>query len=158
MSDRESLHFKIGLSGTLENKGPEVKISVNNKEFVHSTLPGKDLTYFEFDAEVEEGDCNLCIEFLNKDAYDTVKGDNEEIVSDLLLNIESIEIDEIELGTIKWTHNNYRPIYPKDYAQFQAKNGNDLPESIKDCVNLGWNGRWILPFQSPFYVWLLENI
>lgn len=158
MKDKELLHFKIGLSGTLETKGPEIKITVNDKEFVHSTLPGIELTYFEFDAEVEEGDCSLCVEFVNKNANDTVKGDNNEIVSDLLLNIESIEIDDIELGTIKWTHSDYRPIYPKDYAEIQAKNGINLSESIKDCVNLGWNGRWILPFQSPFYIWLLENI
>ena len=158
MSDKETLHFKIGLSGTLETKGPEIKISVNDKEFVHSTLPGAELTYFEFDAEVDEGNCNLCIELLNKTANDTVKGDSDEIVSDLLLNIDSVEIDEIELGTIKWTHSDYQPIYPTDYVQNQQKHGNDLSKSIKECVNLGWNGRWNLPFQSPFYIWLLENI
>ena len=158
MSDKETLHFKIGLSGTLENKGPEIKISVNNTEFVHSTLHGTELTYFEFDAEVDEGTCNLYIEMLNKTSNDTVKGDNDQIVSDLLLNIDCVEIDEIELGTIKWTHSDYQPIYPKDYAQIQLDIGNDLPKSIKECVNLGWNGRWVLPFQSPFYIWLLENI
>ena len=100
----------------------------------------------------------MCIEFLNKTSMDTVKGDNDQIVSDLLLNIDSVEIDEIELGTIKWTHSDYQPLYPKDYAEIQLKNGNELQSNIKDCVNLGWNGKWILPFTSPFYIWLLENI
>lgn len=158
MTDKETLHFKIGLSGTVKEKGPEIKIFVNDKEFIHSTLQGTEPTYFEFDAEVEEGDCKLIIDFLNKTSNDTIKDNNEEIVSDLLLNIDSIEIDEIELGTIKWDHSDYQPIYPKEYVDVQLKQGVELQKNVKNCVNLGWNGRWILQFQSPFYIWLLENI
>jgi len=29
---------------------------------------------------------------------------------------------------------------------------------LTNCIDLGWNGEWQLEFDSPFYIWLLENI
>ena len=151
--EKEILHFKIGLSGTLDNKGAEFKILIDDKEMIHQQLYGSAVQYFEFDSEIDEGNHKLIVQFLNKESSDTVKNNNGEIISDLLLNIESIEIDEIDLGSLKWTHNDYVPEYPDDY---EAKNSS--PKIVKNCVNLGWKGSWILPFTSPYYIWLLENM
>jgi len=160
MSDKETLHFKLGLSGSSDKKQPEFKILVNDKLLVHDCLKGQanETEYFEFDSEIEEGDCSLTIEFINKTMHDTVLDANGTIVEDLLLNIDLIEIDEINLGSLLWTASDYRPNYPPLYKQLQKEAGNELPASVSNCVNLGWNGQWILPFTSPFYIWLLENI
>ena len=157
--DKETLHFKIGLSSSL-GKSPEFVISVNDTQFFDTKLTGKsnETEYFEFDAELNEGNCFLKIEFKNKTVYDTVLDMNGNIVEDLLLNIDSIEIDEIDLVFLLWTASDYRPDYPSVYKAKMQAQGIELSESIKNCVNLGWNGKWILPFQSPFYIWLLENI
>jgi hypothetical protein len=72
----------------------------------------------------------------------------------MVLNIDSIEVDEIDLGNLLWTASIYNPIYPDCYADQEQKNIKDITE----CVTLGWNGMWRLPFTSPFYIWLLENI
>jgi hypothetical protein len=155
----ESLHFKIGLSGSSIDKNPEFNILVNDTQCVFGKLSQTNQTeYFEFNFEVNEGNHNLVIEFLNKTEYDTVLDSNGNIIKDLLLNIDSIEIDDIDLGSLCWTGSDYRPIYPNRYRNNILKEGKQLPESVKNCVHLGWNGRWILPFQSPFYHWLLENI
>ncbi len=155
----ELLHFKIGLSGSSEIKSPEFNIFVNETKLVTGSLNAKNQTeYFEFDAQVNEGDCKLVIEFTNKTKYDTVLDEQGNIKSDLLLNIDSVEVDEIDLGSLLWTASDYIPNYPDSYKKQMIKEGKDLPESVKNCVNLGWNGQWILPFQSPFYIWLLENI
>ena len=62
----------------------------------------------------------------------------------MLLNIESVEIDEIDLGNLLFT------------AKFI---GDDPSRPVLDkCKHLGWNGAWTLEFASPFYIWLLENI
>jgi hypothetical protein len=74
------------------------------------------------------------------------------------LNIDSIEIDEIDLGSLLWTASKYYPNYPVVYKTKMQSEGVNLPELVDNCVNLGWNGKWTLPFQSPFYIWLLENI
>jgi len=156
MSDKETLHFKIGLSGSSPHKQPEFRISVNDKEYFNQSLTGSvnETEFFEFDVEIEEGDQFLQIDLCNKLTQDTQKDENGNITTDLLLNVDYIEVDEIELTTIKWTHSEYKPNYPKMYKLVNP----DSPESIKNCVNLGWNGRWTLPFTSPFYFWLLENI
>jgi len=147
MSDQETLHFKIGLSRSSTKKQPKFKIYVNNTELVCAELTGAAHTteYFEFDAAVDEGDCHLAIEFLNKSVHDTVLDVNGNIIEDLLLNIESIEIDDIDLGQLIWSN-----------SEFVATDPNR--PTLKNCVNLGWNGSYQLKFNSPFYLWLLENM
>ena len=156
--EKENLHFRVGLSGT-GNKLPEFKISVDGKEYIHSTLSANNaVEYFEFDTKIVEGAHSLNISFLNKTVYDTKLDTNGTIVEDLLLNIDSIEIDEIDIGSLKWTASNYTPIYPESYKKHVLSTGQQIENELTDCVNLGWNGTWSLPFTSPFYIWLLENI
>ena len=158
--DTETLHFKIGLSGSSSIKQPNILIKVNGKEYANTLLnKSPNVTeYFEFTTTLEEGNHCLEIVFQNKTDQDTTMDQNGNILSDLILNIDSIEIDEIDLGSLLWTASDYRPDYPEKYRLEMSKQGKDLPVSVKNCVNLGWNGRWILPFTSPFYIWLLENI
>lgn len=160
MSDNETLHFKIGLSGSSRVKHPTFKILVNDTELVNSKLAGgpNETEYFEFDAAVAEGKNSLIIEFNNKSVHDTIMDSNGTIIEDLLLNIDSVEIDEIDIGSLLWTASEYRPKYPEMYRIKTAQSGQELPESLTNCVNLGWNGRWSLSFTSPYYIWLLENL
>lgn len=153
--EKETLHFKIGLSGTSNKKQPQFKIKVNDVEYFSEKLTkAPQVTeYFEFDVELVEGDHRLTIEFLNKADGDTVV-DNNTIIEDLVLNIDSIEVDEIDLGTLLWSNSIYIPNYPVYYDNEPQK---EIKE-VKNCVNLGWNGSWHLPFTSPFYIWLLENL
>jgi hypothetical protein len=161
MSEKETLHFKVGLSGSSSKKHPEFRILVNGHEFVsQQQLTGgvNETEYFEFDAKIDEGDCSLAIELFNKLESDTVLDSNGNIVEDLLLNIDSIEVDDIDFGPLLWTASEYTPNYFEAYRLNASQLGQDLPESVKNCVNLGWNGTWRLPFVSPFYLWLIENI
>jgi hypothetical protein len=144
----ETLHFKIGLAGTYWEKQPAYSILVNDAVVINGQVEtaSKETFYVEFDADVGEGACALKIRLENKDWTDTVQNeDKTEIVKDMLLNIRSVEIDEINLGNL---------IYTK--TQFV---GDDPDRPVLDkCQDLGWNGAWILAFESPFYIWLLENI
>lgn len=152
MPSTEKLHFKITLGGTYWSKRPAYSILVNDQVFSAgeiATASGEFGTV-EFDADVAEGDCSLKIRLENKDDSDILKDnyddpDNFQIIGDLLLNIKSVEIDEIDLGNLVYTKTQFvgddpaRPVLTK-------------------CQDLGWNGTWILKFNSPFYIWLLENI
>jgi hypothetical protein len=161
MLEKETLHFRIGLSGSSDKKHPEFRISINGREYVarqQLTAGVNETEYFDFNVEIEEGDYSLSIELLNKSMFDTVLDSDGNIVNDLLLNIDSIEIDEIDLGSLLWTASEYKPDYPEKHRLKTIQAGKELPETVKNCVNLGWNGRWILPFTSPFYIWLLEHI
>jgi hypothetical protein len=154
---KEKLTFKIGLSAVFWDKFPEYSILLNDvlieRNFIKFDIdPGGEqkvspIKYIEFAAELEEDSKNrLQIRLENKEDNDTIENDDKTaIIKDLLLNINSIEIDDISLEQLMW-----------DSSEFVA----DDPARpvLKQCVNLGWNGTYILEFTSPFYLWLLENI
>lgn len=156
MSDQETLHFKLGLKSTSKHKQPLIKILVSGTEFYSDYLDSLngELKYIEFDADILEGQNTLQIILLNKESIDTVLDENGKIVEDMILSIDSIEIDDIDLGTLKWTLSKYFPIYPEEYLNETQKSLSELT----NFVDLGWNGTWELEFQSPFYIWLLENL
>ena len=145
---KETLHFRIGLAGLYWNKHPEYTILINDTEIKRDTIDtASDETFHvEFDAEVEEGPCSLKIRLENKDDSDTIQNDDKtEIIKDMLLSIRGVEIDEIDMGNLLYTKTRFV--------------GDDPARPVLDrCQDLGWNGAWILEFESPFYIWLLENI
>ena len=148
MSTAEKLHFKIGISGTYWRKVPIYSILVNDAVLFTKEIsaPSDEVFFIEFDHELEEGPATLKIRLENKDWTDTVQNqDKTEILQDMLLNIVNVEIDEIDLGNLIFTKSEFV--------------GDEADRPVLDrCVNLGWNGTWTLPFDSPFYIWLLENI
>ena len=154
MSDSvEKLQFKIGLSASYFNKKPEYSVFLDSIEICKGAVAAEsdELFYVEFNADLaEESNHELIIKLQNKTNSDVLI-ENGEILKDTLLNIKSIEIDEIDLGSLIWTQSVYKPDHPQKF------NGEIVTE-LKNCVNLGWNGSYILPFSSPFYIWLLENL
>jgi hypothetical protein len=156
MTNKERIHFKIGLTRSSDVKHPKFRIHLDNNLKIDSTVStAAGVTeFFEFDVELDEGEHYLSIDLINKSPDDTKLNDAGEIVEDLLLNIVSIEIDEIDIGFLSYTLSTYNPVYPDSYIDNDQKK----ITTIKNCVNLGWNGTWKLPFTSPVYVWLLENI
>jgi len=155
--EKERLHFKIGLSGTYWEKLPYFVIGVNGIGYKigHTHAPSGEIQYIEFDAEVDAGKNILQIVFANKEPSDTVKDSNDpvnfNIVKDMLLNIHSVSIDDIDLGMIVFQESVFKLAEPVVY-------NNETVAEIKNCVNLGFNGTWELEFESPFYLWLLEKI
>lgn len=157
--EKEKLHFKIGLSGTYWDKKPQYSVLVNDIFVVTSStvdVPSDEIFYIEFDSESDVENNVLQIRLENKTNADVKKDqytdpDNFKIISDMLLNIVSVEIDEIDLGNLIYSNGEY---HIDKLVVF-----NDKPtQLIKNCVNLGWNGKWCIRWDNPFYIWLLENI
>lgn len=154
----EKIHFKIKLSGTYWDKKPHYTVSIDNKEYINATVSkaSGSSEYVEFDCEVEEdAEHVLRIRLDNKQQSDTVTDitdpNNHVIVKDMLLNIEEIEVDDIELGTLVQMKSTFKYDEPHDWPE---------PNSTEwaNCINLGFNGTYELAFTSPFYIWLLEHI
>lgn len=145
----EALGFKIGLSGTYWDKKPDYTILVDNVECVKGTIKGNsdELELVEFTCDlVDNQEHTLQIRLENKTMSDVVESeDKTSILKDMLLNIESIEIDGIDMGQMKWSQSEFVGDHP------------DRPR-LDSCVNLGWNGTYSFKFSSPFYLWLLENM
>jgi hypothetical protein len=144
----ETLKFSITLNRTYWDKLPQYSIWVNDDKIVDDSL-SEDRSTIEFERDLAEGDYLLKIRLENKTNKDTII-ENGEIVKDMLLNIEDIVIDDISLGNLLWDAT-YILDEPHEF------NGKTITQ-LDHCVNLGWNGTYVLKFSSPFYLWLLEKL
>ena len=143
----EEVSLNIELSSTYwDDRYPGARVYINDTLIFENLITGP--TAISWSGSVNENN-TITVEMYNKQDGDTVTDDAGKIINDVLLNINNISIDEIDLDNLLWTNSTYYP------------NHNDnqpTPESVKECVNLGWNGRWKLEFTAPVYLWLLENL
>jgi hypothetical protein len=146
--NEETLSFDISLSGTYWDKKPQYSVWLDDHVVTQSEVSNA-VHNVKFQRNVSEGPHTLKIRLENKTNADTVIKDGE-VVNDLILNIDDIIIDDISLGNLLWSAE-----YILDKKQ-QYK-GQEI-DHLDGCVNLGWNGTYVLKFTSPFYVWLLEKL
>ena len=147
--NEEKLSFVVSLSGTFWDKRPQFSIWLDEQQIISSELPDIAQHTFNFEHTVCEGLHSLKIRLENKTDQDTVI-ENGQVIKDMLLNINDIVIDDISLGNLLWSAE-YKLDNPHEYK-------GRVIDHLDGCVNLGWNGTYILNFTSPFYVWLLEKL
>ena len=155
----ETLKFKLELFATYWDKPPIADIRINEKTYVKKEITStKDKpTLIEFEHECEESkEHQLIIDRSGFNKRQTIV-ENGKITKDQLLHIKSIEIDEIDIGSLIY-EGVYKPAYLKIWAIQQKEAGNKLPDTLKNSPDLGHNGTWTFTFSSPFYMWLLENL
>jgi len=145
----ENLSFKISLTGTFWDRRPQFSVWLDDHVVIQSEIASSAEQIVSFERRVDEGQHELKIRLENKTVNDTVI-ENSEIVKDMLLNIDDITIDDINLGNLLWTAE-----YILDNNQ--TYNSQEI-DHLDGCVNLGWNGTYVLKFTSPFYIWLLEKL
>ena len=158
-NNKENIKIQIELFADFWKKPPSAKIMIGENSYFEGTVEGtkEKPTLIEFTHECEnDKKYELIIERSGKDQHQT-KVEAGKIVKDQLLHIKTIIVDDIELGTLIY-EGEYTPNYPEPWATQQKEAGNELPESFKNAIILGHNGTWKLPFTSPFYMWLLDNL
>ena len=144
----ENLKFDITLSGTYWDKKPQYSVWLDDVKVISGECDQAQQVV-SFEHTVSEGNHNLKIRLENKTDSDTVL-DNGTVVKDMLLNIDDITIDDISLGNLLWDSN----FILDEPHEYQGKTITQLDH----CVNLGWNGSYVLNFYGPFYIWLLEKL
>ena len=145
----EHIKFRIGISGTYWDKKPQYMLWLDDKLIANDyiTASSGEVQYIEFSEHLaEEQQHQIRIRLNNKDDKDVIQNaECTEILKDMLLNIVSIEIDDIDVEQLIYGASKYIPDDPK------------WPP-ITECINLGWTGDYIFTFESPVYLWLLENM
>ena len=147
--NEEKLSFVVTLSGTFWDRRPQFSIWLDDHAVIQSEIANVASHPRTFEHALDEGPHTLKIRLENKTAYDTIVK-NGEVVKDMLLNIDDITIDDISLGNLLWSA---EYILDKKHTV----NGQEI-DHLDGCVNLGWNGTYVLKFSSPFYIWLLEKL
>ena len=148
----ETVNFKIDIA-------IETHDSVKEHPFVNISLDGvpvwgafcKESQLVEFDADIEDGEHILCVEYQNKDPKTDVIIENGEIVGDKRVEIANIMFDDIDISDMAY-NNHELMIY-----RHNTNGHSDLVECAFD-PSLGFNGEVELKFHTPIYLWLLENM
>jgi len=156
----EKLKFRLELYATMWDKPPHAEILINDENHFKGEITGteKKPDVIEFDVTLDEGkEYNIVINRSGKSKGQTVVNSNGDIIKDQLLHIKNIEIDEINIGSLVF-EGVYTPKYPEPWATQQRDAGLELQESFKNVTQMGHNGTWTFKFESPFYMWLLENL
>ena len=156
----EKLKFKLELYATMWDKPPHAEIMINDKCYFAGDIEGTEEKPYTivFECELEDNSkYNLIINRSGKRNNQTVLNAKGDILHDQLLNIKSIEIDEIDIGALVY-EGVYTPDYPEPWATQQRESGEELQESFKSVTQMGHNGEWRFSFATPFYMWLLENL
>ena len=156
----EKLKFKLELYATVWDRPPHAEILIGDKSHFTGDITGTEdnPNLIEFEHELTEGEkSELIIKRSGKTKGQTVINENGDVLKDQLLHIKSIEIDEIDIGALVY-EGTYTPQYPEPWATQQRKAGSELKESFKNVTVMGHDGTWRFKFESPFYMWLLENL
>ena len=156
----EKVKFKLEMYATMWDKAPHAEVLIDNESYFDGDITGTEdkPSVIEFEHELEEGKSyELIIKRSNKDNNQTVVDGHGKIVKDQLLHIKDIEIDETGIGGLIY-EGSYTPSYPEPWATQQRESGQDLKDSFKNVTKMGFNGTWNFRFESPFYMWLLENL
>ena len=133
------MKFYIELSPNYWDKPPKVKIDVNNDIVWNAYIT--DNTVVEFNKEIpNDTKAKLNITLYDKSQDQTVV-ENEKIIKDQLLFLVKIMLDDMDIEKL---------IYSAKYT---------TDTEVRDEVTvLGQNnGIWCLEFETPLYLWFLEN-
>ena len=84
----------------------------------------------------------------NKTPEHTVVDADGNITKDAMLSIANVTFDEIKLGQV----------FIKQSVYHHSFNGSQNPIEAKFYGDMGCNGHVSLPFTTPIYLWLLENM
>ena len=156
----EKVNFKVKLEGHgWEDKWPDAVISVDNKVYINMLVP-YGVNFYEFDAELsDEGKHTLSIAYTNKDhRADVVLDDTGSVVKSKFLVVKNISVDDIELTHDLMYNLSSFTVTEDWYVEQHSKDSKSYPLVRKNEMNLSWNGVWELPFETPLYLWLLENM
>ena len=156
----EKLKFKLELYATMWDKPPHAEILINDMSHFKGEITGTEdkPDVVEFEQDLDEGkEYNIIINRSGKYKGQSVVNDKGDIIKDQLLHIKNIEIDEIDIGSLVY-EGVYTPRYPEPWATQQREAGVELRESFKNVTQMGHDGKWAFKFESPFYMWLLENL
>ena len=154
----ETVNFQIGLYSEYWKEEPQVEIFINDTPLgLHTITESKgNPKIIKFKHTLEEGPHCLRFERSGKDMSQTLTKDGE-VIKDQLLCLKEIFIDEIDIASLIY-QGVYTPEYPEPWATQQRAQGKELPVSFSEATRLGHNGTWEFKFDSPFYMWLLENL
>lgn len=140
----EKLKFQIVLEGVYQTEPPRARVILNNDIIFDATLTSESFIPFQREFENETNN-KLEIELVDKKTEHTQIDEHGNIIKDSVLKIKKVLIEDIEIQNT-FSLNKDKFYYEHSGEQHQLYD------------TLGINGKAVINFSTPFYVWLLETI
>jgi hypothetical protein len=147
----EKIKLSLDITNPSEFHNLGIELWIDKAKFFDSLIaPGTHHIIHEF--EVEEGDHSFKIKFKNKNKNKsnehTKINEDGSIISDALINVSNIWLDEIKIDQLLYEKAEY----------VHDSNGLETIAVHPFYGNFGCNGHVQLKFSTPIYLWLLENM
>jgi len=144
----ETVEFSFRFTSKYISTAPVIEIRHNDISVVSSTQIDQPITV------------NFCLDL----PIDCVQQCKLEIVrsgfdnqTEQILTLEQFCIDNINVNELCHQARFY-PIYPQPWFSQQVEAGVDWPKFHHGWTSWGWNGTWVLDYETPVYTWLLKNV
>lgn len=125
----------------------EFEVYIDDEQCYSGKIP-LDKSQINFEVAVAEGLHTLTFVLKGKEQHHTTIDAEGNITKDVLIKVSDVTVDDINIDQILFNQAEYKHDY----------NGNG-PETVESYLGvLGCNGKVTLPFESPVYIWILENI
>jgi hypothetical protein len=136
---------KINTSNPAAKLGIEIFVDNNSVYRNEHVLESVD---FHCDIVEDDAEHELKIVMFGKTEQDTVVDDQNNIVSDAMISVKDITIDDIDINQLFIEQSTY------------THNFNGSQPEIEDEFygDLGCNGAVSIKISTPVYIWLLENL
>ena len=148
----ETVNIKIAIEVvTHQNvvEHPHVQVLINDKVQFDKIMEHSDT--IDFEAELEEDQQHkLIVIYNNKSAKQDIVLQDGLPIKDKRIRIIGISFDDIDLDFFTLSNPNTLSYTTSDP---QGKNTTGF-----DATKLSWNGSTTLLFESPIYIWILENL
>lgn len=139
-----SLMFSVEYTST-----PPILEIKNNHRTVVPAVAVETNRQFTFDLVLPNNTCQSGTLEIIRTNFD---GENHQ-----MLTLDKIYLDDINLHKICYQAK-YYPVYPEPWMSEQMAMGKQWPEYLSGALSWGWNGRWVLDYETPIYTWLLKNV
>jgi hypothetical protein len=143
----DTLKISLDVSNRSQHHNLGIELWIDRQKFFDNNIsPGRHHVIHEFEAV--DGEHVLKIVLKNKTPEHTTVDDSGNIIQDAIINIDNIFLDDIDVTQLV-----YR------LAQYvHDGNGHETIAVHPFYGDMGCNGRVQMSFESPVYLWLLENM
>lgn len=140
----EKLSIKFDVSGN----DPGLLLTVKMNAAVVAEYQSPDPATVVFEVDEVDGDHVLEFVLSGKTPDQTQVDADGTIVSDNVITISNLSVDDIEINQLVYTHAEYCHDF----------NGTQAPIQDQFYGTMGCNGTVSIKFTCPFYIWLLEHM
>ena len=148
----ETVNIKIAIEVvTHQNvvEHPHVQVLINDKVQFDKIMEHSDIIDFNADLE-EDQQYKLTVVYDNKSAKQDIVLQDGLPIKDKRIEINSISFEDIDLD--------FFTLSSQDSLSYTTTDPQGENTTGFDATKLSWNGSTILLFESPIYIWILENL